>query len=725
MAAELPPPPLVPGPPLIGNSLQLLLNLSRFFVDRYLTLGPVFRIRVVGHEVVVITGHEAIRFLSENGDQHFSRRDFYSCFSEELGLKNFILGTSGAEHTRLRSMLRLAFSREVAGAYIPDMVATVQRVFGEIRPGRKISVMDTIAGIACEHYGQVLANRSIRDHVDSALLFSQIAMDAGSRLWPAVVLRRPGYQRAKRRTFDLVRSVLADYRTRTTINPKMTLLDGLLAARDEEGQGFTDDELVGYGVFGFIGTCIYMNRVIAFLLYEILKDPKLREACTAEADAAFSSGIPDALGLRQMVHLRAALSECLRFHPIQLALPFNVTEDFEFGGYRIAKGQLCIVSQVSGHFSERFYRCPYAYDASRCLEPRNEHRARGAFAPFGFGERSCLAVGLIEAIALTTVATVLHSVDLELAPANYKLRTKLNPLPGPAESFKVKVLGPRQPVHVERPSVALQTEDLTAALPLISSAHLGELLAEMEVRTYQGGAVILTEGDPADEFFVLLDGQVEVIIQQDDGSTTRVAQLHAGDYFGEAGLLHGGRRTATVAVAKTASARALVVSQSAFRKLVTESDLMSDEIAKVVRRRFLTGLLTKALPQATGTGVSQMLGAAKIQRFNPGQTIIQQGAPADAFYVITQGTADVFKEVGEDHSLRMAELSVGEYFGEIGLLQRRPRTATVRARNDGHLEALVIDGNDFRRLVADNPGALKDIVATMCQRIASDLALNG
>ena len=725
MATELPPPPLVPGPPVIGNSLQLLLNLSRFFVERYLTLGPAFRIRVVGREIVVITGHEAIRFLTETGDRYFSRNLFYERFSNELGMKNFILGTSGAEHTRLRLMLRLAFSREVAGAYIPDMVATVQRVFGEFRSGQKISVMETMAGIACEHYGQVLANRSIRKHVKSALLFSQIAMDAGSRLWPAVVLRRPGYQRAKQQTFALVRGLLREYRARTTAPTRMTLLDGLLAARDEAGQPFTDDELVGYGVFGFIGTCIYMNRVIAFLLYEILKDPNLHAACTAEADAAFSSGIPDALGLRQMVQLRAALTECLRFHPIQLALPFEVIEDFDFGGYRIAKGQTCIVSQISGHFSERFYRCPYAYDASRTMEPRNEHRARGAYAPFGFGERSCLAIGLVEAIALTTVATVLRSMDLELAPTDYKLSTKMNPLPGPAESFKVKVLGPRQPMPVEPKAAPVPSEDLSAVLPHVSAARMGELLAEMETRTYQPGETIVTEGDEADEFFVILDGQVEVIIKHEGGSTTRVARLNAGDYFGESGLLQGGRRMATVTAARQAPVRTLVLSRAAFTRLVTESDLMSDEIAKVARRRFLTDLLTKALPQTEETGVAQMLGAAQIRRFGPGQTIIRQGAPADSFYVITRGTAEVFKEREEEHTIRIAELTVGQYFGEIGLLQRRPRTATVRVSSEGELEALMVEGDVFRRLVAENPGALKDLVATMCQRIADDLSLNG
>jgi MFS family permease len=69
-----------------------------------------------------------------------------------------------------------------------------------------------------------------------------------------------------------------------------------------------------------------------------------------------------------------------------------------------------------------------------------------------------------------------------------------------------------------------------------------------------------------------------------------------------------------------------------------------------------------------------------------GQAVFRQGDPADRFYVIEKGRAEV---VGDGRLV--ATLGSGEGFGEIGLLRRVPRTATVRAATDLELYALRCD----------------------------------
>ena len=69
-----------------------------------------------------------------------------------------------------------------------------------------------------------------------------------------------------------------------------------------------------------------------------------------------------------------------------------------------------------------------------------------------------------------------------------------------------------------------------------------------------------------------------------------------------------------------------------------------------------------------------------------GQAVFRQGDPADRFYVIETGTADV---IGDGHLV--TTLGPGEGFGEIALLRTVPRTATVRAATDLELQALTCD----------------------------------
>jgi MFS family permease len=69
-----------------------------------------------------------------------------------------------------------------------------------------------------------------------------------------------------------------------------------------------------------------------------------------------------------------------------------------------------------------------------------------------------------------------------------------------------------------------------------------------------------------------------------------------------------------------------------------------------------------------------------------GEAVFHQGDPADRFYVIETGAADV---VGDGHLV--TTLGPGDGFGEIALLRTVPRTATVRAATDLELQALTCD----------------------------------
>jgi CRP-like cAMP-binding protein len=101
-----------------------------------------------------------------------------------------------------------------------------------------------------------------------------------------------------------------------------------------------------------------------------------------------------------------------------------------------------------------------------------------------------------------------------------------------------------------------------------------DLQAYMEERTYEAGSVIVRQGDPADEFFVVAEGRVHVEYEErgDDGSPTEytvIADLGPGDYFGEMALLADTPRSASVVVAERC--RVLVLSRGAFEIYLEES----------------------------------------------------------------------------------------------------------------------------------------------------------
>jgi len=79
---------------------------------------------------------------------------------------------------------------------------------------------------------------------------------------------------------------------------------------------------------------------------------------------------------------------------------------------------------------------------------------------------------------------------------------------------------------------------------------LEDILALTSLRSYQEGDIIVTEGEEGSSLFLLVSGEVKVFTHGERGEAIHLAELGAGDFFGEVSLLTGRPRTATI-TAKT------------------------------------------------------------------------------------------------------------------------------------------------------------------------------
>jgi di/tricarboxylate transporter len=103
-----------------------------------------------------------------------------------------------------------------------------------------------------------------------------------------------------------------------------------------------------------------------------------------------------------------------------------------------------------------------------------------------------------------------------------------------------------------------------------------------------------------------------------------------------------------------------------------------------------------------------------------GAELFRQGAPGDAFYLVSGGEIGVYVSGGDGGEARVAVLRAGDPVGEMALLTSGPRSATVRAESDGRL--LRLDRARFLRLVREEPDVLLAIAATLSRRLQAALA---
>lgn len=100
--------------------------------------------------------------------------------------------------------------------------------------------------------------------------------------------------------------------------------------------------------------------------------------------------------------------------------------------------------------------------------------------------------------------------------------------------------------------------------------------------------------------------------------------------------------------------------------------------------------------------------------FAAGTVLFEEGQPGDHMYVVTSGQVEIRRKVGETERL-LAVLTPGDFFGEMAILNARPRSATAVTRVESRL--LVIEGRMFEAMLRARPEIALRIIKTLAMRL--------
>ena len=224
---------------------------------------------------------------------------------------------------------------------------------------------------------------------------------------------------------------------------------------------------------------------------------------------------------------------------------------------------------------------------------------------------------------------------------------------------------------------ALSLVPLFAALP---PAALEDLAREVSRVSYAPGAVIVRQGDHGDRFYAIVEGTVDIIQEHDSGLERVVAELSAGDCFGETALLAPVPRGATVKA--HGNVTALALSFDGFKRLV--DSMKTVDLTRLIRAAATLNrnpLFSALAPER----ISSLLPRLVPKSVAAGVEVVRRGDAGDFFYLVDDGELEVLDEEGQQ---RVATLGKGDHFGEVALLRDVPRMATVRATRETSLWSL-------------------------------------
>jgi len=286
----------------------------------------------------------------------------------------------------------------------------------------------------------------------------------------------------------------------------------------------------------------------------------------------------------------------------------------------------------------------------------------------------------------------------------------------------------------------------------LDRSELPLLAAAFRPEQYQPGDVLFRAGDIAEAFFVIQSGEAHVFPPNEDD--TPIAILGPGDYFGEAALLSDKPRNATIRAGPLSKSNGhshssqslasqcakeglavLVLGRDDFDSMdlrhklrlpkrqaiqppvrtestpLIEVELTAAQIAVVVKGMQSNAKLAPLLEKFEEKELQQIAMQAVPRQVTPGTQIVRQGdAKAEVFYIIETGEVEVVQ-----NGKVMAKLGSGASFGEVALLMRTTRTATIRATKTCDLWTLT--SADLRQVTQDRLQAKFETYAKILENV--------
>ena len=287
----------------------------------------------------------------------------------------------------------------------------------------------------------------------------------------------------------------------------------------------------------------------------------------------------------------------------------------------------------------------------------------------------------------------------------------------------------------------------------LSPLQMREFLLDCDVKVFKEDDVIFQRNAIGSSLFGIAGGSVKVEINPNDPSIT--IPIGQGSIFGEIGLISGRRRGATIRAGKDCVV--VEIPRTAALKLMGSNEDAKKTVNRITTERSLLQIFGSGL----GSGdLAEILATAKVEEIRPGQAVIREGddpgkeylgriprdkpidpnpgkdetpemaaarvvaeeqkradkkaqAQATAAQLAADGIYDIFivrtgsmtveKNLG-GKQVFLSYIPAGSYFGEMALVDKSPRTASVRATVRSQVVRL--DGRLFRDLLDRKP-ALK------------------
>jgi cytochrome P450 len=340
-------------------------------------------------------------------------------------ISNGLLAMNGDRHRQQRRLMLPSFHRQQVHGYRDAMVEQIERVLARWRPGETRDMahemQELTLGVALK---TLFSLETTPEALTLGELFKQSLEISFSPLEMALPLELPGTGRYRllrlaERIEALVRGLIAQ--RRALGDGSQDVLATLIAARDEDGQALTDDELIGQTYTLFAAGHETSSNALAWALFFLEQHPQLLADLHDELAGALGGAAPSLEQLGRLPLLDRVVKETLRLMPPASVLVRRSTEPFQLGGFALPAGALIFLSPFITH------RLPEQWEAPQRFVPERWERIDPSiysYLPFGAGPRMCIGTSFALMEIKLALALIVQRFRLAL-PAGARVEPEL------------------------------------------------------------------------------------------------------------------------------------------------------------------------------------------------------------------------------------------------------------------------------------------------------------
>lgn len=411
-------------PPLVSEA-RFLSNTLAFAQQVHARCGPVSRGWWMFKQSVYLMSAEANETVLFDREGRFSAKKGWERVLAELFPRGLML-RDGEDHRWHRRLMLPAFRKEALARYLERMTPRVSAAVTRWSGAGELLFYPNIKRLTLAIAADVFLGAELDQEID------QISNDFSDLVAASVaVVRLPVIGRTYARGVAGRARLAAFIRERIPARRAgqgNDLFTQLCNARDEQGQQYSDEEIVDHLIFLMMAAHDTTTSAITTMVFALGKHGDWQQRLRVQAQQAQeymrAAGRSAATleDLDQMTEIDWVFKESLRLYQPLPTIARRALVDFEVHGVKIPAGSAVAVFPILVHRSPLWWTEPERFDPERFSPGRAEHRRHPfAWAPFGGGAHMCLGLHFAEmqvkAILLQMLTSLSWTMPQAYAPA--------------------------------------------------------------------------------------------------------------------------------------------------------------------------------------------------------------------------------------------------------------------------------------------------------------------